>query len=215
MATSSPRKKISSSRSTVSRPGGRSARVKAAVLEAAMAELVEKGPGSFSLPGVARRAGVQRTSLYRRYGSATALLSELVRETAETRIPIPDTGSLEQDLVALVQRARALLSSPVGRALRGLALGDDAKGSAKARREYWRGRLQQLRVVFERAAARDELAHGVDPDLALSLVLGPLWFRLFVSAQPFDDRTVRRCLDLCARGWSAPGAGSERGRQTL
>src|SRR6266496_3740796 len=82
------------------RPGGRSARDRTAVLRAALEELIAVGYPSFSVEGVAERAGVHKTTLYRRWRNRENLLLEAMLEHGRENVPIPDTGSLRSDLLA-------------------------------------------------------------------------------------------------------------------
>ena len=75
------------------RPGGRSARIRAAALHAALEELAEVGYAAFSLDAVARRAGAHKTTLYRRWGTPDDLLLEAMTEAAQESVPIPDSGA--------------------------------------------------------------------------------------------------------------------------
>src|SRR5262245_35999677 len=89
------------------RPGGRTARVRAAVLRAAGDALIEHGFDQLDLADVARRAEVGKTTIYRRWGTAAGLVTDLLKEMAEQSLPRTDTGSLIEDLRAnarLVQR---------------------------------------------------------------------------------------------------------------
>src|SRR3712207_1543584 len=80
------------------RPGGRSARVRAAVLSATIDALVDVGYDGLSVEDVARRAGVHKTTVYRRWPTRAALVAEATRERSQQVIPVPDTGTLAGDL---------------------------------------------------------------------------------------------------------------------
>src|SRR5579863_7338677 len=85
----------------VRRPGGRSARVRARVLEATLDELVESGYAGMTVQGVAARAGVNKTSLYRRWGSKGGLLADALLSSSSDLTDPADTGNLRQDLLVL------------------------------------------------------------------------------------------------------------------
>ena len=89
------------------RPGGRSARVRAAALEATLAELAESGYPELTLARVASRAGVNKTTLYRRWGTREALVLDAMLELAGEGVKIPDTGSLHGDLLAIARGSAA------------------------------------------------------------------------------------------------------------
>src|ERR1700743_1353468 len=81
-----------------SRPGGRSARVRAAVIDAVTALLAEKDVSAITMADIADRAGIATTSLYRRWGDLPALLMDAAVERLKVESPLPDTGTLSGDL---------------------------------------------------------------------------------------------------------------------
>src|SRR6185369_11206385 len=98
------------------RPGGRSARVREAVHRAAHDVLRERGGAELSIAEVATRAGVNPTSIYRRWGSREGLVMDLAVAQASRDVPIPDTGTLRGDLEAYAIQAARGLGSPAGAA---------------------------------------------------------------------------------------------------
>ena len=99
------------------RPGGRSARVRAAVLQATLELLAETGYDGAELPEVARRAGVHPTTIYRRWGTKSRLVGEAILERSRPLSPTPDTGSLRTDLERLLLEGAGLVRTPAVRAL--------------------------------------------------------------------------------------------------
>src|SRR4051794_10052029 len=95
-----------------SRPGGRTARNKAAVFEAAAALLAERGHEAVTITDIAERAGVAATSLYRRYGDIRALIMEVAVERLTRERPLPDTGSLRGDLRGWARAIATGMASP-------------------------------------------------------------------------------------------------------
>src|SRR3954453_8098435 len=96
----------------IPRPGGRRARVRASVIDALVGELAEHGLTGTTMEGVARRAGVNKTTLYRRWGSKEELVLDALLELGERRVPIPDTGSLRDDLLKVAREIVASVSTP-------------------------------------------------------------------------------------------------------
>ena len=80
----------------------RSTEADEAILEAAIDAFVEQGWNGLTIEGVAARAGVGKATIYRRYQSRMDLLFAAVRKLAQERDPVPDTGTLRGDLLALV-----------------------------------------------------------------------------------------------------------------
>src|SRR3954469_15131123 len=96
------------------RPGGRSARVRTAVLEAVEAVLGEQGYAAVTVDGVAERAGVHKTTVYRRWATKEALVADALRERSRVAVPIPDTGTLLGDLTALARSVATNIGSAEG-----------------------------------------------------------------------------------------------------
>ena len=171
------------------RPGGRSARVRCSVLDAAAAHLVAVGYDRFSVPEVAALADVHQTSIYRRWKTRDALALDACLRLSDQAVPIPDTGAFEPDLVALLEDLRRLLRSPRGAAL--LALSRSAEPAVAAARDaFWTARFAAVSTVFERAAARGEIAPPEDVGLAIEMLIAPLYLRTLVTGVPLDDLPI-------------------------
>ena len=94
------------------RPGGRTAAVRASVLRATGDVLVESGLQGLELTTVAKRAGVGKSTVYRRWASVPALVTDLVCDMAAQSLPRADTGSLHGDLRANAALVRRTLMNP-------------------------------------------------------------------------------------------------------
>ncbi|MBK1783032.1 TetR/AcrR family transcriptional regulator [Prauserella cavernicola] len=190
------------------RPGGRSAKVGASVQAAALAELVASGYHGLTLDAVAHRAGVHKTTVYRRWGTREALLHDAMRARAQAAVPIPDTGSLRDDLLALARAAIANLATPevqaVVRTVAALAPHDATVAAAS--RAFWAERLAVDGEVVERAVARGEIA-AVEPREVIEAVLGPPYFRVLVTGEPVTDEFLSATTDRVVAGLR----GAERG----
>src|SRR6201996_8320349 len=99
------------------RTGGRSARGRSAVLNAALEAIAECGLGGLTISDVARRAGVHASSISRWWGSAENLILDALLDYSRSDLPAPDTGTVRTDLIALAQRIQANLAKPAGAAL--------------------------------------------------------------------------------------------------
>ncbi len=182
------------------RTGGRSARVRAAVLRATLDALVDGGADELSIHEVAQRAGVHETSIYRRWGTRANLILDAVLSEIEAAVPIPDTGSLRGDLLALVAAIAAFITTPIGQVLLRLALRNDLPESEAARERFWAERFTTGQTVLGRAQARGELRPGLDHRLITETLIGPLYVRLLLTRGPIDDTVVERFVDLILTG---------------
>jgi AcrR family transcriptional regulator len=101
------------------RTGGRSARVRDAVLNASLQAMAEHGPDAVTISEIARRAGVHATSIQRRWGSRENVMLDALLSYSQEQLPIPDTGSLRDDLTGFARSIAAYLSTPLGEVLAG------------------------------------------------------------------------------------------------
>jgi AcrR family transcriptional regulator len=170
------------------RPGGRSARVRAAVHQAVMDLVAERGYGNFIVGDVAARAGVADSSIYRRWGN----LEELITDVAITQLtrtsPIPDTGTLDGDLRAYAAAVARDISGPDGLAVLRLviALSNAGASGEHARDRFLTERGRQLQDMLDRAGDRGENPPGALD--VLDHILAPLYVRvLFGYGPPTSD----------------------------
>lgn len=193
-----------------SRPGGRSARVRSAVLEATLELLAERGYDGAELPEIARRAGVHPTTVYRRWGSKSRLVGEALLERSRPLSPTPDTGSLRTDLERLLLDGVGLVRTPAVRALFEVLLAGSAEPStdvAAARDRFWAAHLEESGGIVERAVERSELPTGTDPAALLDLVIGPALLRLVLMGQHLEPTDVTRIVDRAIAALRAPDQG--------
>jgi len=168
------------------RPGGRTARTRAAVLHAVIEELARSGWDGVSVESVALRAGVHKTTIYRRWGDKNNLVAEALKAAAGSRIQIPDTGDIAQDLRDLARAVQLLLATREGAATtRAMAArSHDSDGVGQVMRALWAGRLAQVTPMIERAVTRGQLPAGTNPDDLMKHLSAPLFHRLLVTAEP-------------------------------
>jgi AcrR family transcriptional regulator len=185
------------------RPGGRSARVRAAVLRATLNALLDGAADDLSIREVAQRAGVHETSIYRRWGTRANLILDAVLSEIEAAVPIPDTGSLRGDLLDLLTAIAAFVTTPVGQVLLRLALRNDLPESQDVRERFWAERFTTGQTVLERAQARGELRPGLDYRLVTETLVGTLYARLLLTRGPIDDTLVAQVVDLILAGIAA------------
>lgn len=185
------------------RTGGRSAKNRDAVLKATLEALTEFGPNGLSFSEIGRRAGVHATSIQRRWGSLENVLLEAVLAYSEKKLPIPDTGSLRDDLVAFFQSLVRYLATPIGETvLRTLASAETEPSLAANRARIIKARYDATVVMAERAAERGELNPKIDPRLAIELAVAPINLRK-LSHQPIEDDFVEKVIDALMCGLAA------------
>jgi len=160
------------------RLGGRSATVQAGVFEAARA-LFKVGKPLPTIPQIAKRAQVQKTTLYRRWKNAETIVYEALVAVPTTNIPLPDTGSLRDDLRALAMASTAYLSSDRGRSMSELLLALPPE----SKQAYWKQRYEGLRGLYDRAAARGEIAPRPDWTVYIDLSAAQFYFYAWAKGE--------------------------------
>jgi AcrR family transcriptional regulator len=176
--------------------------VRAAAIAATLAELAENGYSALSLERIASRAGVNKTTLYRRWETRENLVLEAMLERAGEHISVPDTGSLSEDLLELARTAAANAASPevsaMARAVAASSPHDERL--AAANRRFWAERLELDAVIVQRAIERGEVDPGIDPKLVIEAVLGPIHLRFLLSGERVDRRFLEGIVDAVVKG---------------
>ncbi|MFI9816103.1 TetR/AcrR family transcriptional regulator [Saccharothrix variisporea] len=178
----------------MTRPGGRSARVREAVLAATYAELVEHGYLGLTVENVATRAGVHKTTVYRRWATIDVLIADALDQARGTDWPVPDTGTLEGDLIAIADEVVQAFTDPAQRAVPEaiVTAALHSERAREAKRDFYTARHTQAAEVVTRAIARGEVPEDTDPVELVRLTCAPLYYRIFITGEPLDHDTARR-----------------------
>ncbi|WP_030771622.1 TetR/AcrR family transcriptional regulator [Streptomyces sp. NRRL F-2664] len=154
-----------------------------AIREAVLAELAAVGFSRMSIEGIARRAGVGKTAVYRRWKSKLHLVLDLVGAFAVDGLPVPATGTLYGDVRALLEVMSHVLRHPVASAVipdllveasRNPEIADAVRGALLD------GQHRMAQGIVSDAVARGELPAHLSADHALDLLIGPLYWRQVV-----------------------------------
>ena len=174
------------------RQAGRGPKVRAAVLAATLTELTENGYAALTVDNVARRSGVHKTTIYRRWKDREGLVADAVGDLATARMPFPDTGDIGTDLLRLARMTVAFLTSPAGGTVAASSMSDAGRipEVAGAKRRFFEALFRQAEPVVSGAIARGELPAATDPAELVRTLLAPIYLRLLVTAEPIDKTTA-------------------------
>ncbi|MEU8174983.1 TetR/AcrR family transcriptional regulator [Microbispora hainanensis] len=176
------------------RPGGRTARVREAVLEAAAGTLAEKGFEGLDLGEIARIAGVGKTTLYRRWGTPGALAADLLQDMAERSLPRSRNADIDQDLRDNAHLVLKTLTDPrqgrLFKALIAASLCNDQ--AAQALRRFYAVRIDEWAGCVTDAIERGELPPGTDARRVIAAVSAPLYYALLNTGEPLDEAAADR-----------------------
>jgi AcrR family transcriptional regulator len=174
-----------------------------AILEATRELLIEQGVHGLTMEGVASRAGVAKTTLYRRYRSKHQLALAVLVDMVERVAAVEDVGDTRAELVAFVNGAvRVLGSTLMGRVMQGLVsdLATDPELARAFREQVVAARLAEVRRLIDRGIERGDLKPGSDYELVHDLLFGPVYYRLLLSGSPLDKDLAERIVDSVLPG---------------
>ena len=173
------------------------------VAEAALDLLAEHGYEGLTVEAVAQRAGVAKTTIYRRFGSKAELTAGAVMILAAAgRAPNAGAGSTRDSLVAILREViRALRNTVAGQIIPDLV---GAMPSHPELIEAFAKFAEPRRAVFfevlRRGVENGELRPDIDFELAADLLYGPIYYRLLVTRKPLKPSDAERIVDAVMRG---------------
>jgi AcrR family transcriptional regulator len=176
--------------------------VRAAILDATTALLAEASYDELRIEDVARRAGVNKTTVYRRWPTKVELVADAVRAQSRQSIPVPDTGSFAGDLSALARSVATHLGSAGGARMTRtmVAAATTTAEVSGAMPAFWAHRFALVGTIVERAVERGELPADVDADLLIETLIGPLYVRLLLTGAPITVEVAERVAALVTAG---------------
>ncbi|REF99531.1 TetR family transcriptional regulator [Asanoa ferruginea] len=177
-----------------------------ALRRALLEELAANGYGRLSIEAVARRAGVAKTAVYRRWNAKLDMVLEVVTEVAGRKLSLPDTGSLRGDLRLVLQILAEALRHPLASQIIPDLLAETGRDPDIAAALDRARRTVQDEVgvrLINRAIERGELPADTDADLAVDLVVGPLYWRLAIARLPLTPDDLSKLADATLAALSA------------
>ncbi|MDO3638318.1 TetR/AcrR family transcriptional regulator [Mycolicibacterium arseniciresistens] len=181
--------------------------VTASITEAVLDELADLGYARLSMEAVAKRAGVGKSALYRRWSSKQEMALAVLAEFSIDQAAAPDTGSLRGDLRESLDAVARWLSHPrfsrilpdlVAEMARNPELSDLVEGM------IGRPRRDRGAVMLQRAMRRGELAPDTDLDIALDLIGAPVYWRLTVRDADAEPGYLDKLVDMLVRALAGP-----------
>ncbi|MDF5712181.1 MAG: TetR/AcrR family transcriptional regulator [Nostoc sp. S4] len=183
-----------------------------AILQASLDLLAEVGYQSMSIEAIAARAGVGKTTIYRRYTSKEELVADAI-ESLRDDSAIPDTGSFWGDMDIVIKNATKKIDSPLGRQTLALII-STASSNPEFAKVYWtkytKLRREAFAKVLERAKSRGEIHNEADIDLIIDLMSGSLYYALIFkpTSEPVEAY-MRRTMNLLMKGVGIGDEGDE------
>ena len=193
------------------RTGGRSERVVRDVVRAAVVELARSGYVALRVEDVAERAGVNKTTVYRRWPTKGDLVAAAVRVVAGHHEPLPDTGSVRADLIEMLCRALAFVRTAEGRLITRLIVSEGEDPDVdRLGRTLRDGIMAQRSKLIVRAQERGEIPRELDARLIIDAIFAPALARAQRRGEEVDPASAIAFVDLVLTGVQH-GAGRAHG----
>lgn len=175
----------------------RSPEADTAILEAATELFCELGYDALSVEAVAAKAGVSKTTIYRRYPTKVDLVMATSLHMSADKTPVTESGDLRTDLLAFARSyAQMLTATRLGRAIPMMIVAKTRHPElAKAHDEFVAARRATAIAAIGRAIGRGDLPNGTDPAMVSDLLTGPIFLRVFVTGQPVTELYLEPLVD--------------------
>ncbi|MFN9474697.1 TetR/AcrR family transcriptional regulator [Acidovorax sp.] len=186
------------------RPGGRSARVQAAVHRATNELAEEIGRAQLTVPLIAARAGVTPSTVYRRWGDLAELLADVALDRFRAETEPVDSGSVEGDLQAWAEQFFEEMGSEVGQTMLRDVLAGRIQGSMAVPSQCAAYTASQIEIIITRGLARGEAVPTVEA--IMDGVVAPIIYRTLFGPARASHALVRGLVAGCMAGAGRPGA---------
>jgi AcrR family transcriptional regulator len=171
--------------------------------------IVEGGFAACTFSAVAERAGIDRSTLYRRFPDRWDAIIDTWMERARMDV-LPDLGAnFADDLASVLRKLVEILESRLGPALVGIAAELRARDDKDFSRAYFDARMTQLAPMFDAAIARGELPADVDREAVFTFAAGPIYFRMFIAARRVDDDFIHAIVSNTCWLYCSPSAAAK------
>lgn len=192
-------------RTTGVQKSGRATRVVNSIMKATGEQLNEVGYAALKVEDVAERAGVNKTTIYRRWPTKDQLVIETLRSTYNQQQVIPDAGNLRDDLLAYINHLVTRMKDPIPRGV-AVTLHNCTDPAIKPIADELLKRARQGRVeLIKRGIERGELPEDTDPELISDLFSAPILRRLLTFGEKLKPGYVEAIIDTVIAGANAVG----------
>src|ERR671921_2198790 len=189
------------------RPPGRprSERARRAILQAANELLESEGFAAVTVEAIAERARVSKATVYRWWPNKAAVVMDGFFSTVSSEVPFPHTGHAREDIRLHMRRLTEAFSGKIGHTVAVLiAEGQADPELAEALRSRWLSvRRTEAREILELGIERSELREDLDPEVAVDILYGPIYYRMLVGHAPLEEDFANALADHVFAGFSA------------
>lgn len=204
MAQSKQRRNAGRNGNGGKRPPGRprSEESRQAILRSTLKLLKETGFPQLSIEAIAADADVSKATVYRWWPTKAALVADAFSVSAEQELRFPDTGSVHKDMNLQMRQLIRVFRSPRGKVVAALLGGgqSDPELIAAFRERFLWPRRRQAYQTLQRGIDRGELPAGIDKDLTLDSLYGPIYMRFLIRHDELNEDFADALCGLVLRG---------------
>jgi len=190
------------------RPPGRprSERARRAILQSANELLEGEGFAAVTVEAIAERAGVSKATVYRWWPNKAAVVMDGFLSTVSSEVPFPHTGHAREDIRLHMRRLTEAFGGKMGRTVAALiAEGQSDPELAEALRSRWLSvRRAEVKEILELGIERGELRDDLDPEVAVDILYGPIYYRMLVGHGPLEEDFADALAEHIFAGLSVP-----------
>jgi AcrR family transcriptional regulator len=185
-----------------------------AVIRATFEELAEVGFAALSIDDVARRAGVNKTTVYRRWPTKEDLVTTALLALPDEYFVMPDTGTIRGDLNEIASRTARIFQAVEGRAMMRILFFEGKLTQLTRVESHFAARREAtgMPALLNRAIARGELPLGFDQQMLGDILLGTIVCKALVDKKVLGKAFVRKLVDVVLEGLLRTGPRATRTR---
>jgi AcrR family transcriptional regulator len=167
------------------------------------AKLLESGSfAGITMDAIAEHSGAGKATLYRWWSNKEAVLIEAFRESVSRELPLPDAGSLQEDVGQRLYQFAQIMTGSRGRIFSAvIAAAQNDREVAEAFRQFWLApRRAEAKQALERYRDSGELAPELDLDCVIEMVFSPLYYRLLFGWGPITESYIESLCETALKG---------------
>ncbi|MBM7566384.1 TetR/AcrR family transcriptional regulator [Paenibacillus sacheonensis] len=175
------------------------------ILDASYGLLLENGFDDITIEKIAERAGVSKATIYKWWPNKAAVVMDGFFSAAADRLPIPDTGSVYEDVLIHATNLARFMVSPDGKSIKELIGQGQLDSTLKEaiQTHYIQPRRSEAMQLLERGVRSGELNAGLNLALGVDLLYGPMFYRMLVTSGSLDDEGVKDIVMTAFNGLKA------------
>jgi AcrR family transcriptional regulator len=184
------------------RSAPRGAPVVRAVIRATFEELAEVGYGALSIDDVARRAGVNKTTVYRRWPTKQDLVTAALLALPDEYFAMPNTGTIRGDLNEIACRVSRIFQAVEGRAMMRILFFEGRLTELARVEAHFEAKREAtgMPAILNRAIARGELPLGFDQEMLGDVLVGTIAFKALAEKKVLSKAFVANLVDVVLAG---------------